>query len=401
MDGGRMRTVFRKAAAYCRALSGWERLLLVDMGAFFLPYFIGAFTAGLTALAMLALPDKRRRVAAVPRLPFLLIWAGLAAAAGLIHRNFTGTACLLVFVLLIVFALVMWTEMTPVLADGILTLTAVMGIAAFAVAAVQWAASPDTRPVSTFYNANYYGTMCELIALMDFFALLRRRPPRALFAVSLAADVGGIALSGCRSAWFAVFTGMLVILACLRKPRAFWTGLVLTLMCVAAVWLFPALIPRAASFPRTETVRFRIWATAWRLFCRHPVFGEGFLGYSFLTRGLAEVHKAHAHNLLLDALVNYGAVGTVLALLFLVPAVAAWSRRAKNSPLCALVLGALAATIVHGITDVTVVGYQTGGFVMAVLALSSADRPDVVTVRRRNCAASRFFQSCIRRYRRP
>lgn len=396
-----MKTLFRKALVCCRALNLWERLMLFDMGMIFLPYFIGAFTAGLTALAVLVFQDKRRRVAAVPRLPFLVAWAGLAAAVGLFHRNLTGTACLAVFALLIVFALAMWAEMTPALADGILMLTAAMGIAAFAAAAVQWAAAPSVRPVSAFYNANYYGTMCEIVILMDFFALLRRRPPRALFAVSLAADAGGIALSGCRSAWFAVFAGMLVILACLRKPRAFWTGLVLTLLCGAAVWLFPALIPRAASFPRTEAVRFRIWATAWRLFCRHPVFGGGFLGYSFLTQGIAEVHKVHAHNLLLDALVNYGAVGTALALLFLVPAVAAWVRRAKKSPLCALALGALAATIVHGITDVTVVGYQTGGFVMAVLALSGADRPDVVTVRRRNCATSRFFQSHIRRYRRP
>ena len=73
---------------------------------------------------------------------------------------------------------------------------------------------------------------------------------------------------------------------------------------------------------------------------------------------------------MLDALVNYGVVGTTIAFVFLISAVLIWIKKLKFSPICALPLALLAATMIHGITDVPVVGYQTGTFVMAMLALS-------------------------------
>lgn len=83
----------------------------------------------------------------------------------------------------------------------------------------------------------------------------------------------------------------------------------------------------------------------------------------------------HAHNLLLDLLVNFGVVGAGLLLAYLAVNLAGIVRmyfsgaeRSKS----ALALSVLATVLVHGLVDATVCWPQTAILVVAVISYSRA-----------------------------
>lgn len=366
-----MKEAFLRQKSALASLGAERGLIFINFAAIFLPFFVSAFTVGLSALLILFTAKRRSRLTLVPRTGWLLAWAALTVAVGLAHRNFYGIAPALLFFLFIVFALYAATVTEPCLTEAIADLTVAASVAELAAACVQKLLTPSMRTAAAFYNPNYYGFLCELTFLLCLYAAIRRGGLHAClwYGAGMAASLGGVVLSGCRSAWFAILTGILILLLAMRKYKAFFSGLALTLLCSAAVLLFPSVfVPRASTFGETTSLRVLIWKTAVGAFLKHPLLGEGFLTYHMVTTGRA--HRAHAHDLLLDCLVNFGLIGTALALLFLVPAMISWAKRAKKEPVCALALGLMAATLIHGITDVPVLGYQTGSMLMILLALA-------------------------------
>jgi len=356
-----------KVKSNLKKLSFDEGLILFNIIMIFSWYRVSPYVTGITALFFLFVPKKRAELLKIPKIYFLSAWMLLTFVTGLVCLNFLGVASGLLFDLFIVFALYTWVVMTQELSEKIIILVSFMSILVFIYAVIEFLIT-HKRTSSTFFNPNFYGYLCELIFVICLYALLKINRFKLLFLLGLVANSGGIALSGCRSAIYAVVIGVLILLLCLKKYLPFIIGLSVTLISGAAVLIFPQLIPRSGDM--TDTIRLRelIWSTAINGILKHPIFGEGFLSYYFITSG--EAHRAHAHNLLLDALVNYGVVGTTISFIFLISAILMWIKKLKFSPICALPLALLAATMVHGITDVPVVGYQTGTLVMAMLALS-------------------------------
>ena len=98
--------------------------------------------------------------------------------------------------------------------------------------------------------------------------------------------------------------------------------------------------------------RTEYWHTAWQQATTHPVLGGGAGTYDEFwfrhTRIGGTVHDAH--NLYLETLAELGPVGLLLLVLALgVPLVAV--RRARWSPLAAVVSGAYVAFLLHAAAD--------------------------------------------------
>lgn len=346
-----------------------EVILLCSASALFFPFFIGAATAALTALAVVFSHRRRQAVADVPRAGWLAAWGVLALTAGLLRRNWAGLAAALLLFALIIFGLYSACSMTDRLRERLLPLTAALSIAVLLTAAPQKLLSPG-RVCATFFNPNFYGFACELETVACAYALLARMRRKWLYFAAAAANLTGIVLAGCFIAFAGIAAGLLVLLLCLRRFRLFGAGLGTAGMYAAAVFFHHRLLPVTPNVRLSLRLRILIWKKAFRVFLDHPLLGEGALGFRFISPGLPTGMRAHAHDILLDALLNFGIAGVLALGLFLLPGVAGLIRGCRFHPPCALALGVLAAALVHGLIDVPYASPQTMALFFLFLSLT-------------------------------
>ena len=132
--------------------------------------------------------------------------------------------------------------------------------------------------------------------------------------------------------------------------------------------------PRFNSFMSDKMLRFLIWKTSIGYIKAHPLFGQGMFTYFQISVGRA--HDTHAHNLILDLLVNFGVVGTSIITIFTVLFVCGLIKNLRDKPACAVALGVLAATFIHGFTDVPFLSMQSGPLIILIISLAGrSDRP--------------------------
>ncbi|HCB99630.1 MAG TPA: hypothetical protein DEP42_00165 [Ruminococcaceae bacterium] len=182
----------------------------------------------------------------------------------------------------------------------------------------------------------------------------------------------GIFLSGCRSAWPAVGAGLLLLFILKggkRNKRVVFIGIGIAVVAVICLLLFPVLVPRESNFPRSVHLREMIWTEAWHIFAARPLFGGGFLGYQLYSVHAGEAFRVHAHNILLDMLDNFGLVGCALIGVYSVRVIFHRIQDFHRDRMIPLFLAVLLATAIHGITDVPILGSQSGTFIMLLLAL--------------------------------
>ncbi|MBP5618001.1 MAG: O-antigen ligase family protein [Clostridia bacterium] len=128
-------------------------------------------------------------------------------------------------------------------------------------------------------------------------------------------------------------------------------------------------------------MRVSIWRLALRMFLKAPLFGRGLLSYWFFSPeyvgqdlGFEVRVTTCAHNLLLDGLISFGAVGIALAGWYLLRILrAARARHKQGDALAVLALAALTAAAVHGLFDVTAVWPQVLLLLALVLAAATGE----------------------------
>lgn len=200
-------------------------------------------------------------------------------------------------------------------------------------------------------------------------------PPPWLRPLSLATlAVGGavLLLTQSRGAWLALAVALVLMFQ--RRRRALWwtlgTGAALAL--AALLLLGPDRL--AAALPHDSAAgRLKLWREAMGLLAAHPLTGIGLnnfvivhgrrpdYGGQFVYQGFP-----HAHNLLLQAALDYGLPGLVaVAGLYAALAWATWRAllRLRGSPLSGLALGlgfGLLAHALHGLVDAVCIGSKAG-----------------------------------------
>jgi len=292
----------------------------------------------------------------------------LAAVVGALYRHWPGILALALLFGLFLLGFYVQYCMTENIRFNILAVLLWGSFAAVGVAAVQKLLDTGIRTTSLFVNANYYAYICELIIVALTFAVFHYGTKPVYFA-AIAANVGGIALSGCRSAWLSVFFGVLVVMLCLKKYRQLAATAAIGSVVGLLVYLLPALLfPRVGEMKSDTNLRVLIWKTAIGYIYRHPLFGQGMITYYLVSVGRA--HDTHAHSLFLDPLVNFGVVGTALLGGFVLLYLRDLIKNLHENPAASVALGVMAATFVHGFTDVPFVGAQTGPMLLIMFAFA-------------------------------
>jgi len=308
------------------------------------------------------------------------LFAAYALIVALVHKNLIGTGAAALYILLTLFALYANTivKTTKIRMDFVMVVC-YGSIISFIVAVAQDIYRSETayRPISVFEETNYYAFMCELMIIVITYALLHYKK-RALYFVALAASFGGLVESGCRSAWPAVFCGVLVIFICLKRKKHLRIGLIGGAIALVCVIVFrDTLLPRYRSFMAEIHMRVNIWQTAVSIFKTHPIFGQGMLTYSRMeTKGIPDFH---AHNLFLESLCDFGIVGTIFFTGCVILLIWTLIRYLKKSQACAVSLGAITVTLVHGIVDEPFMQLQCSAMLFLLIAFSGLDPKKLTT----------------------
>ena len=320
-----------------------------------------AFLAVMLTAWLLLDPERRAKLAADPSARSLLPFAGLTLIVPVLYGNWLGLgvgALVLCFLCLLMY---LSRHMTPELQGRLLPLVCWLSLPIAALACMQRFALGDERAASVFYNPNYYAAVLELVVLIALNQFLARRARRekALYLGLALLNVAALFITDCRTAWLALFVGALVLLG-LNRKFGLMAALILIGVTVANLSFFlPQLFPRMDHLATDVDHRSDIWSMALHALRLNPLFGTGAFSFYHITAG----QYYHAHNLLLDTLLNYGIIGCALLVAFFLPHYRrAWlglvHTRESGNPY-GLLFAATAAILVHGLTDLTILWPQT------------------------------------------
>jgi len=213
------------------------------------------------------------------------------------------------------------------------------------------------------------------------------RSPSRVTGTALAVQGGALLLTGSR---LALIAAALVLVSCVRIPRRRWIA------AAAAAWLSAAAVVVGARFLITGGDRIGLWIAAFRQIEIHPLVGRGAEPVVLDVPGSVVGPTTHAHNEVIQFVLEYGLIGLALTVLTVVLTLRSATMPGQRN---GLLLAAGAALLAGGLIDVGL--RVTAIAMMAALLLTIACTPpaDAHAERRRsdqpNAASIRAAPSSI------
>ena len=387
-----------------RALQRWsdfttdEKIITVCAIALFLPYFLVAVPSLFAILRALFSSEVRRRMTAVSSSGYIYAAIPLLIFPALLFRNWLGIFGGAVIWLMLVFMLYLFTVMRVRFYNNIIDLMLLLSMAAMAVGVADrllyWLFDIKIfivlgRTSSVFWNPNFYGYIIELFVLMALYRFEKRHSP--WYLVILFANLGSILLCDCRTAWAALGAALLFY-AVHYKHNVKWVvvTMLITVSLVILILLVPMFSGRLASNIINYDVdkRSKIWGDAIHWIRQRPVFGYGMDAYrEICIRTHAKRVRWHSHNIILNLMLDFGVAG-----LAYFSAMIGRIIKVLNKPqfcviysqIRSLIMVAGLATLIHGVTDVPILGIQTGLALIFIVSGCSVERNERVFKRLNN-----------------
>lgn len=375
--------MIREKVAFLRSAPSVEKLCYLLIFSIFLPYVLTAVVLLAVLVCILIKKEHRSKLFRAAGRKWLIAFSIPLFLSPLINGFWLGLAAGVGVVVLLLLGVWIAGVMKRRIFENCLNIAVFMSIPCALLAYVQkifYTLNPIKagevyRSVSVFLNPNYYGGIIEFITLICLYKLLTNREAKKRLYYTAALGINFVALycSSSLSACAAIGVATVVYLFLNRKFKAIGVVCGLATAAVLIVLAFPAVLPRLSFVEATLSVRLHIWAQTLNSFLQNPLIGIGTLGYwevsAFETYQL--FHQPHAHNILLDLLLNYGALGTASFIAFFVSQYGVHLKaalRAKYKPIGLLVIAVVVSILVHGLTDVTVLWHQTGLLMLFLLS---------------------------------
>lgn len=270
-----------------------------------------------------------------------------------------------------------------------LILSSVLSVTSFLIAVIQRILEiypdPINRPgrvASIFFNENYYSTVIEFVIVISLYLLFSsaKKKNAILFGVIIIINVIGLYLCQCRSAYVAVAATVTVyIFLHFKKKRYSLLSFGLIAVCLLLITCLDHFGSDVFKRLDAETIlndfdfRLGIWKTALESIKTNPLFGRGYYSYAAVMNEVAGETKyvaIHAHNLIIEIVMNFGLVGTAFFMTYCVTSVAKCLKACfsmRNRTTFALVLSAALTIVIHGMLDITIFFPQTGFFAVFLL----------------------------------
>lgn len=384
---------FNRMLARWSHLTTDERIIAICAVSLFLPYQMVAVPGLITVFRALFNKKVRHRMDNVSSSEYIYASIVIFTLPAIMFRNWFGLMGGVVLWLMLVFMLYLFTVMTVRFYNNLIDLMLILSMPAmvFGVAdkfVLHWFIFQG-RTSSVFFNANYYGYMLELFVIMALYRFEKRHSTGYL--IILFANLGSILLCDCRTAWVALAFA-LMFYAVHYKRDVKWVVIIMlvTVSVVIVVLSMPTLFTRMAGevLDYDFYKRKGIWGTSLRWIIKQPLFGYGMNAFRVICiRTNAKIVRWHSHNLVLNILLDYGVIG-----LAYFSCMAGKIVSVLNKPqFCVsyglirkLIMVATLATMIHGMTDVPVLGVQTALALIFIISGCSVERNERVFKRLRN-----------------
>lgn len=364
--------------------SDFDRFIVLFLTAsIFAPYYITITSVCFVSIVIMTNCKKREKAFSAPYTSFLFLFLTGAFFVAAIYNNYTGMVDAILCYAVIICSLYMRSVMTRRIFNQAMDLVCVGSVWCLFIAVFQKASllstAPEYRPVSVFFNANYYGMIIEFVIIIALYRIFTNIDLAAFYATVIGLNLIGLYLTASFSSVITMFCAVFVMLILKHKymPAALFT--LCGVMCVLAFFFFPQLLPRGSeALDHTLAQRLSIWSAAIQGIKQHPFFGQGAMSYQLICDKYGSYKTSHCHNLFLDILLNYGIFGLTAILTYAFVQLKILWLRVKNNiygNMNILMIAATIAVLVHGLTDVTIFFVQTSALFLTIyssIGISSA-----------------------------
>ena len=296
----------------------------------------------------------------------LLLFAALTIGMAALNQNLLGALVGLAMSIMIIIGAFIQSVMTHRLFKKAIIIACLGSIFAFAIAVIQssFYYEAESRFSSVFVNPNYYATIIEFVVILCVYALLQKPQGKyvAFYCITVALNIIGLYLCGCRSALFALGIAVAFMLFINKRYKLLFLFLGIASLILASTVLFPEVF-RVENISQDFSTRASIWKLAIRSIKTSPLLGFGPMAYMDISMSTFS-YAPHAHNIFLDSLLNYGIIGIGLLAVYVYstikPLFSTHKMTSHDNSLLYLLSGIFLAILVHGATDVTILWPQTG-----------------------------------------
>lgn len=222
------------------------------------------------------------------------------------------------------------------------------------------------RPVSSFFNTNYYATICEFIIIIAMYYFLSNKNKNSrlyfLFVSALAFVV--LFLTENRTALPTILVATLVLSFSKKNKKVIFFIFILSIVIVALTIFSNRIFPRYEFIANSMDSRMIIWKNSISLFKDKFLFGSGPMAYQ--NAAFSSYPANHAHNIILDILINFGLVGIfIISPVFI--SICKRIYKIKHKNLFRLVLSLTSIVLLHGMLDVTILWHQCAFIYFSVI----------------------------------
>ncbi|WP_281532574.1 O-antigen ligase family protein [Anaerocolumna aminovalerica] len=355
-------------------------IVVLAAAAVFLPFIISGIVLISLAIYIIFKKQTRRLILIHEGSKVLFIFCAFAFFIAAIYKNWIGLLVAFGFTLAFVLGLYLRSVMTRILFERVLTMVCVQSLMGTVYALVEKFVFPYfnigsrvNRASAMFFYPNYFGTIISMVIIICAYKVLTRQGKKWFYYFIASMNVISLYLCESMFAWVEIFLGVAVLLFLLKMHRllAIWL-LLATFASFIILVLNVNIIPRLYQAEVTTEIRFDIWDFAIKQIMKAPLLGHGFMSYMYTD---ADQHLGylvpHSHSIILELLMDFGIVGTVLFLWYFVKYTITLVKtfiNEKKTRITSLIFAISAAALVHGLADLTLMWIQTLPLFLFILA---------------------------------
>lgn len=351
-----------------------EKYILILVFSIFLPFYISIPIIVAACIYFLCSKERFKQLINAHYFRLYYLLGILILTVPLFYKNYYGFACAVLLIIYFVLEYFIKKSLTADLYEVICRLMGYLSFFIVFIAVFEKIVLKHDRVMGLTHNANYYAYIIEIVIFVCLYNFTKTK--KKIYMLFILANFIVLFLTGCRSAWSAIVVGLFVSSIILNKKKNI-VFLGITILILIVVLAFnPSLMPRYNIIDDSVAVRLDIWENAFKDFLDNPIFGKGLLAYFQVSKSYM---TPHAHNVYIDLLESTGIIGTSIIVFFFGSVVRQLTIAFKlgntdTKQKVALCAGVISSSLVHGLTDMPMMGVQTGLLLFLILAM----RPKIV-----------------------
>ncbi len=293
----------------------------------------------------------------------IAIFIVMALIVSVAYKNKTGLFIAIGIGIVVLIGMFLHRFMTRELFERGISICCWLSVVCFGIALYQlfFSGQAGFRVSSTFMNPNYYAMVIEFVVTLCLYRILSMPKGDTAYILRycfiILVNIIGLYISGSRTGLMVTLSVFLFMFLLYKRHSLFWITLGILAAYAFIGFHNPDILLREDRLAIDLGKRLSIWRAALEGIAAHPVFGEGGNAYARIYSLFDGYEARHAHNLILDTLLNYGIFGFGMVI-FGFKTMFKLMRKA-DTRIRHTIYSVCWCVLFHGLTDVTIFWIQT------------------------------------------